>query len=82
MDIQDLLNVDFERLAEMKEKCVKFIEVINSNESELHAKEESDKLLLFFAEKLNVKNYKKLIFYQNLIIWLSNLNKYFFLSEF
>lgn len=53
-DIQDLLNVDFENLAEIKEKCKKYIEVINSKEIELDNEEESDKLLLFFADKLNV----------------------------
>jgi len=55
LDIQDLLNVDFEKLSEIKDKCKKYIDILNNDDMALNDFEERDKLLLFLGEKLKVK---------------------------
>lgn len=81
LDIQDLLNVDFENLSEIKEKCKKYIEIINSKYIELEDEDQTDKLFLFFAEKLKVIIYINFIFIFELHITILNKvkRKYFFL---
>jgi len=54
LDIQDLLNADFEKLAEIKDKCKKYIEILNGDDININNDEEQHKLLLFLAEKLKV----------------------------
>ncbi len=58
-EIQDLLNIDYEKLGEMKEKCLDYIDIL----SNMHQGDDDDtdekgyrKLMLFFCDKLNVIN--------------------------
>ncbi len=57
LEIQDLLDIDYEKLGEMKEKCLEYIDVLSNMED---ADDEEDskgyrKLMMFFCDKLNVK---------------------------
>jgi len=55
LEIQDFLNLDYEKLGEMKEKCLEYIDILSNMES---ANEEDligyRKLMLFFCDILNV----------------------------
>ncbi len=50
LEIQDLLNLDYEKVGELKEKAWNFIETASALEKE---KEEKDELVVFLCEKLN-----------------------------
>ncbi len=81
MEIQDLLNIDYEKLGEMKEKCLEYIEILSSLDDREDENDEQGyrKLMLFFCDKLNVK-FKTVIIYFYLafklaiLFYLTNLN--------
>ena len=59
LEIQDLLNIDYEKLGEMKEKCLEYIDILSHLEDDKDNEEDKKgyrKLMMFFCEKLNVKN--------------------------
>lgn len=56
LEIQDLLNIDYEKLGEMKEKCLEYIDILSNMDSVDESDEKGfRKLMLFFCDKLNVK---------------------------
>jgi len=81
LEIQDLLNIDYEKLGEMKEKCLEYIEILSSLDDREDENDEQGyrKLMLFFCDKLNVK-FKTVIIYFYLafklaiLFYLTNLN--------
>lgn len=55
MEIQDLLNLEYEKLTEIKEKCLEYIDILSNIDD---GKENGyRKLLMFFCDKLNVNKY-------------------------
>jgi len=70
LEIQDLLNLDYEKLGEMKEKCLEYIDILSNldNGDDDDDQQGYRKLMLFFCDKLNV------IKFQNFF----NLNIYVF----
>ncbi len=55
LEIQDLLNLDYEKLGEMKEKCLEYIDILSTMESDDETDEKGyRKLMLYFCDKLNV----------------------------
>ena len=52
LEVQDVLNIDYEKLEELKEKCVEYIDIL----SNMDDGEEGGyrKLMMFFCDKLNV----------------------------
>ena len=51
-DIQELLNLDYEKLAELKDRTT---ELIDATSTLVEKSEGNEELLIFFCEKLNVK---------------------------
>lgn len=55
LEIQDLLNIDYEKLGEMKEKCLEYIDLLSNMDSADETDEKGyRKLMVFFCDKLNV----------------------------
>lgn len=50
LEIQDLLNIDFEKVGELKEKAMNYIEMASSLDKERH---DNDDLVVFLCEKFN-----------------------------
>jgi hypothetical protein len=68
LEIQDLLNLDFERIGELKERASGLIEASTQvKENTL----ESDELLLFFCEKLNDLKRNEI----NVQLFVNNIHK-------
>lgn len=55
LEIQDLLNIDYEKLREIKEKCLEYIDILSNMDSGDETDEKGYRqLMLFFCDKLNV----------------------------
>ncbi len=70
MEIQDLLNIDFERIGEMKERATDLIEA-GSNLMESNRESGHEELLVFFCEKLNDLKRNEL----NTQLFVNNIDK-------
>lgn len=53
LEIQDVLNIEYDKLTDIKEKCLEYIDIL----SNMDDGEEGGyrKLMMFFCDKLNVK---------------------------
>ena len=70
LEIQDLLNIDFERIGELKERATDFIEA-SSNLMENNREPGHEELLVFFCEKLNDLKRNEL----NTQLFVNNIDK-------
>jgi hypothetical protein len=68
LEIQDLLNLDFEKVGELKEKAWNFVELASNLEKE---KEEKDELVVFLCEKLNDIKRNEI----NIQVFVNNIDK-------
>jgi hypothetical protein len=65
LEIQDLLNIDYEKLGEMKEKCLEYIDILSNMDSGDETDEKGyRKLMLFFCDKLNVGTLYHICFFE------------------
>ncbi len=66
LEIQDLLNIDYEKIGELKERASNLTEITSSLPSE----EGNDELLVFLCEKLNEIKKNEI----NIQVFINNLN--------
>jgi hypothetical protein len=70
LEVQDLLNIDYEKIGELKEKTTEYVQAA-STLLEQGSREGNDDLLVFFCEKLNDLKRNEL----NIQIFVNNIEK-------
>ena len=68
LEIQDLLNIDFEKVGELKEKAWNYVEMASSMDK---YKDEKDELVVFLCEKLNDIKRNEI----NIQVFIDNIEK-------